>query len=165
MKRYLPVFGLAVLFLLSTAFLPYKKFPEFHETLGELGDPIEVMENEGGPFWTFQDVTGCVARFEMALTLAMPNGQTPTYGFSVSLDGQLGQLSLGEIRAVSGAQGAFSVTHASVYVFLHGLAAPYDLYPGQPRTVKTTLPRPCDCLHLEMNPVTRMVVVTPGFGC
>jgi hypothetical protein len=165
MKKYLPVFALAVLFLLSTAFLPYKKFPEQHETLGELEDPIEVMENEEGPFWTFDDRTGCVKRFEMALTLALPNGQTPTYSFPVNLNGSFGQLSIADIRAVSGVAGAFTVTHASVYVFLHGVTAPFDLYPNIPRTIKTTADKPCDCLHLNMDPVTRTVVVTFGVGC
>lgn len=173
MKKSFSVFSLLLLCLLLTAFLPYKNIPVEHETRGKLVDPIEVGPGETvGPLWTFLDTTGCVSKFEITLTLADSlnfvdtSNVNPNYTFLIgSVQNQIGQLDISEIRAVTGLYGTFWNTHASVHVFVNGIANPFELYPNIPRTITTTADHPCDCLHLVMDETTRTILVTFGVGC
>jgi hypothetical protein len=60
----------------------------------------------------------------------------------------------------------FAITHWSYNIKIGGTWI-LPLYPGEDKTVSTSLPPPCDCLRLQflLNNNPRKLKISPGTGC
>ena len=141
--------------------------PSEHGTLGLL--PY-VIPNTEGNLIELENTTDCEMEFFAYITIVTDQSnsvETYTVNATVSAGGSINinwtELT-NQINILYNGQN-FAITHWSYNVRIGTWVMP--IYPGEDKTISTSLPPPCDCIRLQflINCNPRGVKASPGTGC
>jgi hypothetical protein len=141
--------------------------PSEHGTLGALDLHIPNAE---GTLVVLENTTDCDITYYYYVTVVTENtNETGTLSFPVTVAaGATVNVNwsdlVNKVHTIYGTQN-FAITHWSFNVQIGTWVMP--IYPGEDKTISTSLPPPCDCIRLQFlrNSSPTKVIVSPGTGC